>query len=233
MNNRLTKAKLNTLLRKGLSDLGYTEFKDSISGYQGLYAKKLDNGLYLSLGLTIHRYYEDAFTADFYLSETTFVGATWGDIPKKSDQRPGGLLFAEEILKYEDGDLNVKGSHDIWWHGYDDEALSDFIQVISFTEPRFINQPDLILAIKNSKDGKLISQCALKTIEFAIENKLNDPYDFLPPKEIDNIPMIWFMAAEKAMIELKESLSVNGVKATASDAYRQYVLSHLGKFTGK
>ena len=53
---------------------------------------------YLSLGMNIHRFYEDCYTCDYYLSLTTCIYSMWGDIPLLSSKRPGELLTDEEDL---------------------------------------------------------------------------------------------------------------------------------------
>ncbi len=110
---KLSKAKLIKLVKPKLEDLGYTEFK--YSGWQGLFVKKLEDGLYLSLGLTIHRYYDTAFTGDFYLSTNTCIGAQWGDIPKECYKRPGHFLLKEERELYLDKEHNETGVVVVGW----------------------------------------------------------------------------------------------------------------------
>ena len=70
---KLTKAKLIKAVKPKLESLGYTFIKDSTSGAQGLFGKKIDSDMYLMLGLTIHRFYDDQFTGDFYLSTNTLI----------------------------------------------------------------------------------------------------------------------------------------------------------------
>ena len=93
---KLTKVKLIQAIKPGLEKLGYLYLKDSISGAQGLFGKKLSNEMYLTLGLTIHRFYDDAFTGSFYLSKTTEWAACYGNIPKECYKRPGYFLSKED-----------------------------------------------------------------------------------------------------------------------------------------
>lgn len=58
---KLTKDKLIYRIKISVEKLGYKFFKESITGAQGFFSKKLENGLYLSLGLSIYRYSDDAF----------------------------------------------------------------------------------------------------------------------------------------------------------------------------
>lgn len=135
---KLSKAKLIKMVKASLEDLGYTEFKESTGGSQGLFVKDLGRGFYLTLGLTIHRYYDSAFTGDFYLSKTTRFASLWGDIPRESYERPSFLLTDEERSVYLEDEINVKAARDIWWDGSDENSVLDFLRVIEVTEPRFV-----------------------------------------------------------------------------------------------
>ena len=48
---KLNKRILNKLVGPPLIARGFTEFKDTICGTSGLFVKRVDNGLYLSLGM--------------------------------------------------------------------------------------------------------------------------------------------------------------------------------------
>lgn len=223
---KLSKAKLIKLVKSELENLGFKEFKDSIGGTQGLFAKKMRNGLYLTLGLTIHRYYESAFTADFYLSKTTRIYTIWGDIPKESEERLGYLLTDIERLKYSN-DINNSKVKDIWWDGSDEKSVIDFLEVIKLTEPRFVNQPELIEKINLSQDVNTLAKYSEKVKYLVASNHLEVNFNFLPTKEIDDIPIIWFKAAESVLKEMDGILNINGVKLLAADAYRQSELDIL------
>src|ERR1700712_5244362 len=93
---KLTKQNLIRITKKGLRELGYLEVKDTTSGAQGLYIKLIENDLYLTLGLTISRYYDSMFTASFYLSKTTIWAAIWGNMPENAYKRAGSFLTIEE-----------------------------------------------------------------------------------------------------------------------------------------
>lgn len=223
---KLSKARLIKLLKPRLESLSYVEFKDSRSGFQGLFVKKVNTDFYLSLGLTIHRYYDSAFTGDFYLSKSTIIGATWGDIPRDSYKRPGFLLTQEERSVYYTDEINVKGSYDIWWNGNNEDSINDFFKVIEITEPRFINQIDLFNKIEQSTEIAVLSNHAKAVKDIIATNKIEGSYSFLPVKEVDNIPLIWFKASEKVLKENKGILNANTVIRLASDAYRQYQLDN-------
>jgi len=211
---KLTKAKLISRVKPGLTLLGYHWFKDSITGCDGLFVKKLPNNFYLSIGMNIHRFYEDCYTCDYYLSLTTCINCLWGDIPALSSKRPGELLSDEEI--------GSSRNHDIWWSG--DSSIVEFLSVIKITEPRFINNMELLNDIKRSNDVNLLYKLASETIN-SVDNLPNIIYSYTPPKDIDNIPQKWFLAAEFVLKKFGDDINFHQVKRLAADAYRQYVLS--------
>ena len=215
---KLTKGKLIKALGSEMENLGYQWFKDSISGAQGLFAKKVNDSLYLTVGLTIHRYYEDAFTADLYLSKTTNIYCTWGDIPKDCIERPGFLMTNEELAKYREGNNLIK---DIWWSC--DNSLDDFLYAIHLTAPRMYDNGDLIRRIRNSKEVANLWNISSK-IKKSVSNIPDTGYSFIPEKEIDGIPLDWFKATEWTLREAGENINFKIVNFHASDAYRQYVL---------
>jgi hypothetical protein len=223
---KFSKSKLIKLIKPSLEKLGFTEFKDSKGGWQGIFCKKLGNGFYLTLGLTIHRYYDNAFTADYYLSKTTTIGATWGDIPNESYKRPSFLLTDLERSIYPENEINVKGAYDIWWNGNDQKSVSDFLRVIELTEPRFINQTDLVEKITQSQEVKILSNYCMKVKSIVATNQADGTYFFLPEKEVDGIPIIWFKASEKVLKENNEIINAHKVRRLAADAYRQNKLDN-------
>ena len=52
----------------------------------------------------------------------------------------------------------------------------------------------------------------------------NINYCYAPTREIDNIPLEWFKAAESVLIDYNEEVTCHQVKRLASDAYRQFVM---------
>lgn len=224
---KLSKKKLIKLVRPSLKKLGFTEFKETTEGSQGFFAKKLKNDFYLVLGLIIHRYYDSAFTGAFYLSKTTRWASVWGDIPNESYKRPGHLLTDVERSIYPEDEINVKGSYDIWWDGNNEKSVLDFLRVIELTEPRFTNQTDLIEKINQSKEVNILSNYSEKVKNIVATNQADDTYSFLPAKEVDEIPIIWFKASEKVLKESKGILNANTVKLLAADAYRQKQLENV------
>ena len=219
---KLTKAKLIQAIKPGLEKLGYVYLRDSIMATQGLFGKKISNGMYLTLALTIHRFYDDAFTGDFYLSKTTMIGACWGDIPKECYKRPGYFLSKEEL------DSMKQKAPDIWWSGLNEESVASFVKLIQKTESLFLSQEGLMERIEKSTDVDILYKRSL-WVKRLVANKTPDiQYYFLPQKNIDDIPMDWFKAAEIVLAECEVLLNNQTVKVLAADAYRQYLLD--GKF---
>jgi hypothetical protein len=213
---KLSKAKLIKLVKPKLESLGFKEFKDT-KVWQGLFIKKLDNSLYLSLGLTIHRYYENAFTGDFYLSTNTCIGAQWGDIPKEIYKRPSNFLTDVERSIYPADDINIKGTLDIWFYGDEEKSILDFITVI---------QIGLLQKIEQSKEVKKLTNYSEAVKKLVITNQINGTFTFLPIKEINEIPLIWFKASELILKESNDTLNTHSVIRLASDAYRQHQLTN-------
>ena len=221
---KLTKAKLISLTKNGLKNEGYLHFKDTVTGAQGLYVKYI-NELYLTLGLTISRYYDSMFTASYYLSKVTVWGAVWGDIPKNSYQRVGLSLTKDERQLLLDHEYAKDGVRDAWWNINDQNAIENFLETIRITESRFLSQSDLAKQVQDSKDVNLLDQLVKMTSTIIKSFKLNEySYEYLPSKPIDDIPIEWFKAAERAIIDEKAILNANTVKRLAADAYRQKIL---------
>ncbi len=221
---KLTKTKLIKALKAKMENLGYYWFKDSISGAQGLFGKKVDDALYLTVGLNIHRLYDDAFTADLYLSKTTNIYCTWGDIPKDCIERPGFLMTDEELAIHRDGHNLIK---DIWWSC--ENTLDDFLFSIHLSELRMCHNDNLIRRINSSKDVASLYKISSR-IKKVINSIPNMTYSFVPEKEIDNIPIDWFKATEWTLCETGEKINQKIVNFHASDAYRQNVLDSLSAY---
>ena len=220
---KLTKKKLEKVLTPSLEKLGYTRIKDTISGFQGLFVKKVSSDLFLTLGLTIHRYYDDAFTGNFYLSKTTRIGSVWGDIPEKSYERIGYLLTDEELKNYgEEGAI----WRDVWWEGLVPASVDDFVFRVQQCEPRICNDKKLREQIEKSLEVKKLYEYSMKIIEIVNKLPIRDDYKFIPPKEVDDIPIKWFKAAELVLCSSNGIINKNAVKYQSSDAFIQYYLNN-------
>ena len=78
--------------------------------------------------------------------------------------------------------------------------------------------------IEKSTDVDILYKRSL-WVKRLVANKTPDiQYYFLPQKNIDDIPMDWFKAAEIVLAESEALLKNQTVKRLAADAYRQYLL---------
>jgi hypothetical protein len=218
----LTKSKLLKHTKSELSKLGYIQLEDASIGSDGLYAKLIADNLFLTLGLVISRYYDTKFTASFYLSKTTIWSALWGDIPKDSYKRISVFLTKEERRTFLSEEYTKEGIVDGWW---DDSAdsISDFISTVKITESRFVDQADLVDRIENSEEVNKLQYLSSQVIKEIVSDKDEEAftYHFIPEKNIFNIPLIWFRAAERVLSTEKAILNANTVKRLAADAWRQ------------
>ena len=223
---KLNKNKLIGITKIGLNQLDYKEVKDTITVAQGLYIKSVGVDFYLTLGLTISRYYECMFTASFYLSKTTIWATYGGDIPRNSYQRIGHFLSRQEREFLLGTDYSSEGVRDAWWNAEDKMSISHFLETVRITEDRFLNQPNLFVDIQNSKDIIELEKLAKMAEDRVQANDLSQyDYRFIPQKAIDGIPIEWFKAAEKVLEYKKIKLNIDAVKRLAADAYRRQLYS--------
>jgi hypothetical protein len=222
---KLTKGKLIQLTKKGLVELGYQLFKDTLSGAQGLYGKRIDDNLYLTLGLTIHRYYDFKFTGSFNLSQNTIWSACWGDMPRELYERVPFFLLKEERAKLL-GENNYKNeAQDGWWDLENSDSVGKFLEAVKITEGRFLNQLGLTENIRNSSDIKELKRLSKEVLDNVDDfNDHRSIYKFIPMKPIDDIPLTWFKVAENVIKNQRGILNINTVKRLAADAYRQKLI---------
>ncbi len=222
---KLTKRKLIQLTQKQLSLLGYHYVVDTITTAQGLYLKRTSDSLFLSLGLTISKYYDSMFTASYYLSTTTNWAAVWGDIPNRSYVRIGHFLTQEEREFLLDKQQIEPGIRDAWWDANNIDNLDCFFNAVSITESRFISQPNLTNDIIKSAEVIEMNELARRTMLIVgSDSHRNDICKFTPLKPVDNIAIDWFKAAEQAIVEMGSILNENTVKRVAADAYRRRIV---------
>ena len=229
---KLNKNKLLKFIRNAMSNLGYIEFDDSMISDANLFVKPKGD-LFLTIGFTIHRYYDDAFTCNYYLSRTTNWAECWGDIPHRMTYvRPGELMSQEERLNIT-VDENCKNNPlitDIWWNAfdhegnYDNESLESFIAAIRLTENRVAMQPEVIEKIYASTLLETIYNDVNTTIELAMSEDYGDNFVFLPKREVKGVPMKWFKAAEVVLKSrlAPKNITAYAVKFLAADACRVY-----------
>ena len=226
---KLKKRKLLEETRDKVLALGYSEFKDSLMGTEGLFVKRLANGLLLTLGLEMSRLYDSRFTASYYLSKTTRWGAIWGDIPDECYGRVGRFLTTEERKLYLDAEHSKEGVIDAWWNANEYGAFENFFRVLEVTEARFLSQENLFSRIENSSDVRELASYSSGVIALVVDAKLPTRYDYqyIPSAPVDDVPLDWFKAAESTLLKQKGILNANTVKLLAADAWRQFKIKEV------
>jgi len=225
---KLTKNQLIRLIRGQLGALGYQKIRDSIGISNGLFVKLISKDIYLTLGFTISSFYDSMFTAAYYLSKTTLWGAVWDDIPEESYKRVGDFLAKDERFRLLDEEYCLDGVIDSWWDGANQTDINKFIETVSLTEERFLSQIDLIKKVNSSREVDQLFELGNMVIDKVKSNDFNS-YEckYIPKQAIDDIPMIWFQAAEVVLSSSNEPLNINTVKRLADDARKRKLLSDL------
>ena len=217
---KLTQVKLISKLKRRLQSLGFTYFKET--GVTGTFKMKVNSNLYLTLSLTVDRWYDSMFTGEYSLSLTTKWGYTVGDIPRDSYKRISYVLSDEERVHYSKGENpNVK---ELWWDGMDEADVNSFLEIVELTYKRFSSDSDLVQRIRQSNDAKLLAKLSQETIDCVNKGNFAQDLECQPNKEIDFIPFEWFKAAETVLKQNGSTLHETGVIVLASDAYRRSVL---------
>jgi len=217
---KLTQVKLISKLKRRLQSMGFMYFKET--GVTGTFKMKVDGDLYLTLSLTVSRWYDSMFIGEYSLSLTTRWGYTIGDIPRDSYKRISYILSDEERVHYsKEENPHVK---DLWWDGMDEANVNSFLEVVELTYKRFSSDSDLVKRIHQSNDAKLLAKLSQETIDCVIKGEFAQNLECQLDKEIDFIPFEWFKAAETVLKQNGSTLHETGVIVLASDAYRRSVL---------
>ena len=224
---KLSKQKLISLVKDGLHSLGYEEFKDTQLGTSGMFCKYVGEGYFLTLGLEISRLYECRYTASYYFSKTTRWASLGFDIPRKCWQRIGELLTDEERTCYF-GEKSLVV--DKWWDSIDTVEVNDFLEIVSKTQSRIVENRRLIQEIEESTEisrqcrvDNLIQRVALSPQQEVLKGI---EFEYLPKREIDSVPLLWFKAAEyvRRFQDTEPKIDKTWVIIDATDAYRMYAL---------
>ena len=214
---KLKKKALEKAMTPHLEKLGYHLFKD----YDFvLYAKKIQEGWYLMIGLTIARFYDDQFTVDLFLARYVIINYMSFDIPKDSSRRIGEMLTESEKLRYFGDTIN-----DHWWSLYEDNPIDRIIELIQLVEPRLIGDEDLkqrIMSSKTAQEWYEKVQAVTRIFQSGVFS--HDPV-YCPLKPKNGIPLDWFWAAETFTKE--KGLHPSWAQSLAECAYRQYVLDTM------
>lgn len=231
----LCKKKLLGFIRDPLLNLGYTEFQDNLISDANLFVK-MESDLFLTIGFTIHRFYDNAFTFSYYLSRTTNWADCWGDIPHRLTYiRPGELMSAQEreSLAVDESCRFNPQITDIWWRAFDKSgnydlfSLASFADTIRMTEKRVAQQPEICEKIYASKVLEEIYNDVNRTIELVISGEFIENLEFLPKHEIKGTPMEWFKAAETHLKSKSIKINHDVIKFLAMDSARVYHMRTL------
>lgn len=236
MNMKLNKSKLLKFVRKSMIELGYVEFEHPEVSDANVFVKK-EGELFLTLGFTISRFYDDAFTADFYLARTTTWALGGLDVPSNNYLRPGELMSEKERLEIT-VDPNCKKNPlntDMWWNAFDAEgnydmaSLASFTKAIRLTEGRMARQPGIIEKIYASTRLEERYDFINRVIDVALTENFCKYQEFLPKADKKTLPLKWFKAAETVIRSEYPIKSINNhsVKAVAGDAFRVYTMRNL------
>ena len=235
---KLNKKRLILFVEKSMFGLGYVEFPDTSSD-ANLFVKPIGE-LFLTVGFTISRLYDDCFTCNYYLSRTTNWAECWGDIPHRlTYRRPGDLMSFQErqALTVDSRCKNNPQITDMWWNvfdsdgNYDQESLASFVKTIKLTEGRIAQQPEIIEKIYASTILNTIYEEVNGTIEIAMREEFLEDLLFQPKREVKAIPIKWFRAAETYLRSGVASTPVSSfvVQHRAYDAYRVHCIRNSMK----
>lgn len=179
---KLTKAILNKKVHSALLDMGYIEIFDS--GWN-LYGKYLGDGWYLVLNLTIHRFYDDQFTADVNLSKHAKQNDLYFDSPMACFTRLENYIVPQRTD---------------WWQGLEEESVNDFLSSLKELEPLIINSiQELAPIVEQSERVSNIVRVNKGVFEKYV-NMFGSPahtYDNFNLKKPIRTPDEWFIAAEQ------------------------------------
>ena len=202
-------------------EMGYTYFKDTISPASGLFAKKIDEKIYVCIGIDTSNLYENAFDCNYYMGLSLTYALLYEGI-RDAYMRPCQLLSKEDLNKYQS---NGVLSELYWWHSDDDRSVESFKEAVRITEPRFINNLELRERVVANEAAKYDHELTTRTIKLVKNGVPDFEKKYVPEKEKDGIPLIWFTAAEYIEKEEKDFCK-NAVFMLAADAYRQYILDN-------
>ena len=205
-------------------EMGYTYFKDTISPASGLFAKKIDEKIYVCIGIDTSNLYENAFDCNYYMGLSLTYALLYEGI-RDAYLRSWQLFSEEELNKYRS--IGAFSEY-FWWHSDDDNSIESFKDAVRLTEPRFINNLCLRERIAANEEAKHQHDLTTK-VRMLVQCGVSDfETQFVPEKEKDDIPLIWFIAAEYVQKD-EEYFNKNLIFSLAADAYRQYVLDEQVK----
>ena len=90
-----------------------------------------------------------------------------------------------------------------------------------------LSNKELIVDIYKSKTISELKNESVQTKKIFQSKDFSNNLQNTPIRNVDNIPIDWFKAAETAIILLNQINDKNSVRYTASIAYREYVLDQM------
>ena len=204
--------------------MGYKYFKDTISPANGLFAKRIDEKIYVCIGIDTSNLYENAFDCNYYMGQSLTYALLYEGI-RDAYLRSWRLFSEGELNKYRSIGAF---SEDLWWHSDDVNSIETFKDAVRLTEPRFINNSDLRKRVVANEEAKHQQDLTTK-VRMLVKNGVPDiKTQFIPEKEKDGIPLIWFAAAEYVQKDEKYFNKHTVFRLTA-DAYRLCILDEVIK----
>ena len=221
---KVTRKQLFKKLVPFFEGMGYTYFKDTISPACGLFAKKIDDNIYVCIGIDTSNLYENAFDCNYYMGQSLTYALLYEGI-RDAYLRSWQLFSEGELNKYRSIGAF---SEDFWWHSDDVNSIKSFKDAVQLTEPRFINNLGLRERIATNEEAKHQHDLTTKVRTLVQSGVPDFETKFVPEKEKDGIPLIWFTAAEYVQKD-EGYFNKNTVFRLTADAYRQYVLDEVTK----
>ena len=164
---KVTRKQLFKKLVPFFEGMGYTYFKDTISPACGLFAKKIDDNIYVCIGIDTSNLFENAFDCNYYMGQSLTYALLYEGI-RDAYLRSWQLFSEGELNKYRSIGAF---SEDFWWHSDDVNSIKSFKDAVQLTEPRFINNLGL-RERKNHRDRFLIPAAINSSVSrFLVEEK--------------------------------------------------------------
>lgn len=219
---KLRRKQVMQYLRPILTEKGYVEFKCD----GGFFCKKIDDFFYLCMSPNIHRFYDDQFTVDLYLSNVIAMYLLYGDIPWDCSIRPGFLLSEEEKMHRYNSVIS-----DVWWSFFDEEERKDFLEVLLIAESRIPERcPLLREKLEKSEDIKDVRSRIDRIIDIATNETFDHDatYMFIPERK-GQTPEKWFYATEYFLTQQNSDAKYlkYAVPDFANQAFCHFVMENL------
>jgi hypothetical protein len=218
----INKSLIERKFKSPLVNLGYTYLKDNTTVADGLFYKLMDDNLIIEIGFTISKN-KDEFTFSFYLSPTFQFALSFNDMPRNNYKRGAELLTSSERAILLPGDYIGVNIVDGWWRDLSDETISKIVDVIKITEPRFLQQENLISGVKNSVNAKkrITEYYSIMNCYKSLHININglESSDFTIS---NNLPEGWLKCTQKHFIENRDYIKESAIKSFAIESWRYF-----------